>query len=300
VRLARVLDDQQVVLLGESLEGGHVGQLAVEVDGQQKPCPRGNRIRGRLRIEVVVVLADVDQHRLPAGLNDGFERGREGERRDDHLVSGLDSGGEQGKPQSVQPAGHSDALSGAAVLGECPLELLDLRAVCELPRLDQPDDVTDDRSRAAGVRPGQVNERDGRDQVASGRKRAVLDQSLAQADRNGVCPRTGAELAEQMVNVRLDRLASEKEMACDLMVEQPLRHEREDLHLARGETCRLPPLALVAAGPRRNAARHVGTRRPSASATSPHPFAIGRTRRDLRPRPRGRSDTDPYFGSVGR
>ena len=86
-----------------------------------------------------------------------------------------------------------------------------------------------------GVNRRQVDERHARSlrgQLA-GREPVLLDEALPQGNRHGVRPGAGSELAEDVMDVRLDRLAGEEETAGDLVVEQPLRHERDDLHLAR-------------------------------------------------------------------
>src|SRR5207245_1032266 len=115
------------------------------------------------------------------------------------------------------PAGNADAVRTAAILRERLFEPADLRPVGELARLDQLDDVTGDRTRQPRVGRPQVDEGDigGRERTGRAVVRGVvlLEEALLQGDRNCVRARAGVELAEHMVDVRLDRLTRQEETA---------------------------------------------------------------------------------------
>ena len=71
---------------------------------------RGPSRGGRVRVEVVVVLAHVDHDRRGTRLAHRLERGDEGLSWDDHLVAGLDAGRDQREPERVEAARRADAL----------------------------------------------------------------------------------------------------------------------------------------------------------------------------------------------
>jgi hypothetical protein len=95
VRLSRVFDQRHLVARGDVSQAPHVGELAVEMDGDDKARPVVDRIGRRGRIEVVISLRDVDGNRHAARLGDRFEGRDERVRGDDHAVAGLQIRGDQ-------------------------------------------------------------------------------------------------------------------------------------------------------------------------------------------------------------
>ena len=139
--LAGVLDEEQASCLGNPPQRQQVGCMTVEVDRQQcSSLPPDCRCRSG-RIEAVVVLGDVGDDRHRARLRHRLERRHERRRRNDHLVTGLDPGGEQPEAQRVEAARDTDALRGPAVVSERALELPHRRPVRERAGVEQPGDV---------------------------------------------------------------------------------------------------------------------------------------------------------------
>ena len=90
-------------------------ELPVEVDGHHEPRAVTDGVGGRVDVEVVVRLRDVDQNWPPARLCHCLERRDERVRRHEHLVPGLDPSCEQAEPERIQAACHAHALCGCAV-----------------------------------------------------------------------------------------------------------------------------------------------------------------------------------------
>src|SRR2546426_6452262 len=149
VRLAGVLDDDQVIP-GRQLEDGvHVGHLPVQVYGDDGRhwaatalahyaarlriwCAFGLQIGAQLlRIHGVGALIDVDEIRPRARLRDCLRGGDEGERHRHHGISWSDARRDQREAQGVGAAGHSHAELRLTERREVALELLDCRATNE-------------------------------------------------------------------------------------------------------------------------------------------------------------------------
>src|SRR5262245_17255324 len=90
------------------------------------PRPRGDGRRDRLRVDGVVVRADVDEHRPGPGALDGAHggHGRMGNR--DYLVARPDAGRPEAQLDRIGPVGHSDSVPAAQVLGAFRFKRLDL------------------------------------------------------------------------------------------------------------------------------------------------------------------------------
>jgi hypothetical protein len=58
-----------------------------------------------------------------------------------------------------------------------------------------------------------------------------VDEPAPKADRHSVSSRAGAELRQEVVDVRLHRLLGEPQTVADLAVEQAIGHQRENLQL---------------------------------------------------------------------
>ena len=90
-----VLDDREAVPVGDGAKRFHVAHLAVEVDGQNRLCPRGHGGLDRGRIDIRRGAVDVRENRGRAAHDDGVDRADEGHRRRDDLVPGPDAGREK-------------------------------------------------------------------------------------------------------------------------------------------------------------------------------------------------------------
>ena len=122
VGVGRVLDDRQVVTPGDVHDGVHVGRQTAQVDGDDGPGARGDRLFDGGRIDVERIQLDVGKHGSRVGLDNRRSGGDEGERRHDHLVTGFDSDCRKRQPQAGSPGHHRDAVLGLVVLGKRFLE----------------------------------------------------------------------------------------------------------------------------------------------------------------------------------
>src|SRR4051794_7681670 len=68
-----------------------------------------------------------------------------------------------------------------------------------------------------------------------GHHRSLRQQTGAPGDRRGLGATARAELGEHVGDVHADRLRADEQLSSDLAVAAALRHQTEDLLLARGE-----------------------------------------------------------------
>src|SRR4051794_28019129 len=128
VRLRGVLEHHQAVPARDARERIHVAHLPVQVHGQDRAGPVGDRGLGGRRVDQAGAGVDVaeDRHRARVGQS---ECGRyERMRGDDHLVAGLDPGRERADGERGSARRDPHAVARAAVGGELLLEARDLLA----------------------------------------------------------------------------------------------------------------------------------------------------------------------------
>jgi hypothetical protein len=104
--VARVLDQEQAVGLGQRGERGEVARLAREVDRDDRAGARADQRRDRGRVEVAGDRIDVREPDTEPGLVRRRGGGREGDRRGDELVARRQAEPEVGQ---VQRRGAVDA-----------------------------------------------------------------------------------------------------------------------------------------------------------------------------------------------
>ncbi len=136
VRLARVLDDEQIVFVRDGEDGVEVRRLAVEVDGHDGPGARGDRALDEPRIHRVARGIDVHEHGLGARVADGGHRRHERVGDGDHLVPGADAAGEEREVQRARAGVHPGGEPGAHVGRELLLERDHLVAEGELATVE--------------------------------------------------------------------------------------------------------------------------------------------------------------------
>src|SRR5437867_149076 len=90
-----VFDDSQLVLLGDRHDRIHVGDLAGEMDGNDGAGATCDSGLDGARIDVEGFNVDVREDGDGVGFDDGGGGREKGVGRDDHLILGADSGGQQ-------------------------------------------------------------------------------------------------------------------------------------------------------------------------------------------------------------
>jgi hypothetical protein len=150
VRLARVLEDGQVVAAGDRGQRRHVRGLPVEVHRHDCRGARRDGRERRVRRHRQAFWIDVGEHGRRARHHDrqGGIRGRE--RRGNDLIARSDTPGTQRERQRVRAGSYADAMAGACGLGEFRLEGLEFGAK------DEPasgEDPIDGLAHCAGVFP---------------------------------------------------------------------------------------------------------------------------------------------------
>ena len=86
-----ILDDLEIVLVGDLANGLHVGALAIEVDWHQQFGAGRDRGLDLARIDTVRAGIGIDKHDGRSGEPDGFRGREEGVGGGDALVAGTDS-----------------------------------------------------------------------------------------------------------------------------------------------------------------------------------------------------------------
>ena len=128
LRLRHVLDHREPMPAGQRHDRLHVGRLAVEMDGHDRPGARRDRRRNPVGIDVGAGGRRLDRHGL------GTDRrhrqpGRDvGIGRHDDLVARTEIPGAQHQLQRLQPIAEADAVTGAAERRVLGLERLDFLA----------------------------------------------------------------------------------------------------------------------------------------------------------------------------
>src|SRR5258708_23069685 len=145
MRLARILNHNQLVLRGQVQDRVHVGHLTVKVHGDpsRHRLPQllvnkttrtgvqnapGLKVLAQLfRIHGVGTRVDVDKIDLPSSLGNGLGGRDERMRNSNYDIPWLESHSHKGKTQCVRSAVHADTMLRAAVLRKFSFESLYFR-----------------------------------------------------------------------------------------------------------------------------------------------------------------------------
>jgi hypothetical protein len=159
MRLRRILDNGQVVTVGDPDKRAEVCGLAVQVHRQNGSRPRRDGGLGGGRVERQAIGIDVGEDRPGPGHHDRQRRIGGRERRRDDFVSGADVEGPQDQRDRVGARADAHGVWRAGCCGELGLEGFHLRAEHEPAR---PDDATDGLENGGRVLAGRQGvERDG-------------------------------------------------------------------------------------------------------------------------------------------
>ena len=123
--LGVVLDNLEVMLVGNLLDGGHVGALAVKVDGNDGLRLRRDGGLDLLRADALGVGAAIHENRGGACDPDGLGGGKEGVRVGDDLIARADAKGHEGEPDGVGAVADADGVFGAVISCQLSFELLE-------------------------------------------------------------------------------------------------------------------------------------------------------------------------------
>src|SRR5262249_25489318 len=117
-RLRSVLDDHEVVPLGDAPERLHLGALAEEVHDENRARPVSNFALDLKWIYVEGSRIDVGEDRARPGAANRSGRGEESEGRQDDLVAGANLQGVQRQRQGVRAGAAADSVAHTAVGGD--------------------------------------------------------------------------------------------------------------------------------------------------------------------------------------
>src|SRR5581483_11613919 len=134
--------------------------LTVQVDGKQRTRSRPELRGGRVGVDAVIGLEDVDDDRASTRLRHSLEGRDEGHGRDDDFVTGPQSACNETEPESIEAACNSDAFGNAAVLGKCLFETLDVRAVRKGAAVEEVRDVREQVRLQGRMTRSEIEERD--------------------------------------------------------------------------------------------------------------------------------------------
>ena len=138
--LGCVFDNGKVEFRCDGVDLVHVGDLAVEVDGDDgfEASPwsmvRGQDMAEMGGVEVEGLWVDVAEDGGCAYVVNNAGGGEEGEAGQDHTIAGTDIEGLQGKQQGICAAGHADGMFHTAIGGCGFFERLNMRPENELCR----------------------------------------------------------------------------------------------------------------------------------------------------------------------
>ena len=129
VRLGAVFDDCQAVLFGDAHDRGHVGRMAIEMNGDDGFDPVGglrlDHIFQSIGIDRRGRRVDLGQHRSSTGQLDGCDCRDRGVRNGQDRVAGPHAAGPERDVQSIGAAAHSDRMLRAEVVSELLFEFGD-------------------------------------------------------------------------------------------------------------------------------------------------------------------------------
>src|ERR1051326_1703551 len=109
--LGIVLNDLQVVLVGNLADRSHVGALTIKMNRNEQLGARSNRSFDLAGIDAIGVWIGVDEYGCRAGDPDRFGGGEESVGRGDALVSRADAECLEGEPEGVGSVPHSNRES---------------------------------------------------------------------------------------------------------------------------------------------------------------------------------------------
>ena len=145
---------------GHRDDGFHVGRTAVEMYGNNRRRPRGNRCLKGGRIQRVPFRVHIGKDRCGARHGNGESGEGSRQRGHHHLVAGADAGCPQGQLERIGAISHPHSVGHTAILGPFCLERLPLLAQDEPAPLQHALDGLVDFGMETGVFPPQITHGD--------------------------------------------------------------------------------------------------------------------------------------------
>ena len=140
MRLAAVFDEREMVACRDALERHHVGGLAVQMDRQDRSCPRPDGPLDGAGIEGQAIRIDVGEYRARPRHHDGERRVRGRERRRDDLVAGTNPEPAKDERDGIGASPDADGVRRTRRGSKLRLEGLNLGAEHEPAAGDDPID----------------------------------------------------------------------------------------------------------------------------------------------------------------
>ena len=122
MRLASILDDGDLVLAGSLQDGVKVGHIASQMHGHDGRGAVGDGRLDLVGIDLEALGVGVDEDRQGVLQEHGVDRGNEGVRGNDHLVTRLDANGRKCGEEGTSAVGRRHAMLGAVDAGKGRLE----------------------------------------------------------------------------------------------------------------------------------------------------------------------------------
>src|SRR5208282_2414415 len=120
-----VLDQTQIVFVGDFFDGGHVGALAVKMDRENRLGLRRDGRLDPLRVNALGLWAAVHKHGRRSGNPNRLGGGKEGVRVGDDLIAGADTQGHERKPDGVGAVAHADGVFRPVIFRQFAFEALE-------------------------------------------------------------------------------------------------------------------------------------------------------------------------------
>ena len=118
VRLGAIFDQQQVMLVGEGLQGIHISRAAIQMHNQDGAAAFADGVTSARRIQREASPVDIGEHGNGARAFDGGDAGHGRMRNGDNFVARPDAAGAQGQLEGVGAVGDADCMPCAVISGE--------------------------------------------------------------------------------------------------------------------------------------------------------------------------------------
>ena len=130
--LTGVFDHNDPMFFRDLQDAGHIGHVAAQVHGDDRPRFRSDRHFNLFRVDIEI-FPNVDENRCRVDVDDGGTGRHEGMRRDDDLVPCGDSGGPQRHVEGIVTAVQTNGIFRPDIPGQVLLECAKMASVDQFP-----------------------------------------------------------------------------------------------------------------------------------------------------------------------